>query len=535
MIRAVNLSASRTLTAPLSYRQFRFFWIASLFSNFGFLIFGVGAAWSMAMLSKSDALVALVQTALILPFVFVSPLAGALADMVDRRKLAMSALAISFSGALGLSLFASLDALSPSVILAFCVVAGAGMALFAPTGQVSIKEQVPAEALSPAVALSQISFNLARSFGPAIGGLIVVVGGAVTSFAVNALFCLPMICTLYFWKRIVAPLPLARERLSRAVISGFRYAMHTPRVRVTVMRAVVPSFGGSALIALLPLVARDLLLGDAMLYGILLGSFGLGAVAGAFVIEPARHNFTNETILLFASVIMALAFVVVAISGLKLLTLIAVFLAGGAWIGVTLLFTVVVQLSVPDWVMGRAVTICLTMVTGGFALGSAIWGALASQHSIAGALVAAGGCLLLSPLLGIRYRMPQAVATFTDDYVEQSEPEVVLTLDNGSGPIIVELEYQVDPERMEFFSQHMRELRMIRQRNGAYDWSLARNIAKPEHWIERFRCPTWLDLQHHRNRVTQAERDVERAVAQQHREGGPIRVRYFLERRPGSD
>jgi MFS family permease len=204
-VTAVPSEDRRGILSPLRHVVFRRIWTASLLSNLGLLIMGVGAAWSMTQLTASADMVALVQTALMLPVALVSAPAGAIADMFDRRKVGLVALSVAFSGAVCLSIIAWLGLVSPLLLLAFCFIIGSGMALFGPAWQASVGEQVPADSLPSAIALNGISYNIARSFGPAIGGVIVASLGAVSAFATNALFYLPLIVVLVLWRRTLEP------------------------------------------------------------------------------------------------------------------------------------------------------------------------------------------------------------------------------------------------------------------------------------------------------------------------------------------
>jgi hypothetical protein len=201
-------------------------------SNLGLLIMGVGAAWSMTQMTSSASMVALVQTALTMPVAFISTLAGAIADMFDRRIVGLVALAIALLGAILLTALAWLGVMTPNLLLGLCFMVGSGMALFGPAWQASVSEQVPAEALPSAVALNSISYNIARSFGPAIGGVIVASAGAIAAFATNAFFYLPLMVVLFLWRRANEPSRLPPERLARAVISGVRYILNSPSIRV---------------------------------------------------------------------------------------------------------------------------------------------------------------------------------------------------------------------------------------------------------------------------------------------------------------
>ena len=251
------------ILSPLRHATFRRVWTASLMSNLGLLIMGVGAAWSMTQMTSSASMVALVQTALMMPVAFISTPAGAIADMFDRRVVGLVALSIALLGAVSLTGLAWLGVITPNLLLALCFTVGSGMALFGPAWQASVSEQVPADALPSAVALNGISYNIARSFGPAVGGVIVASAGAIAAFATNAIFYLPLIAVLFLWRRVNEPSRLPPERLARAVISGVRYILNSPSIRVLLTRTLVTGIVGGSVSALMPIATRDLLHGGA--------------------------------------------------------------------------------------------------------------------------------------------------------------------------------------------------------------------------------------------------------------------------------
>jgi len=280
--------SARGIFSPLRHAVFRRIWTASLLSNLGILVLGVGAAWTMTQISASADMVALVQTSLMLPVALVSTPAGAIADMFDRRIVGLVALSIALAGSISLSALAWLGFVTPVLLLVACFIIGSGMALFGPAWQASVSEQVPAEALPSAVALNGISYNIARSFGPAIGGIIVASAGAVAAFATNALLYLPLLIVLFLWGRVKEPSRLPPERMARAVISGVRYIVHSPPIRIVLGRTLVTGIAGGSVSALMPIVTRDLLHGGTQTYGVMLGTFGMGAVIGALNISALR-------------------------------------------------------------------------------------------------------------------------------------------------------------------------------------------------------------------------------------------------------
>jgi MFS family permease len=525
--------AADGVTAPLRHSVFRRIWLASLLSNFGLLIQGVGAAWAMTQMTSSADKVALVQTALMLPVMLISMPAGAIADMYDRRIVALVSLSIALSGATALAVMSWLGLVTPQILLALCFVVGSGMALFGPAWQSSVTEQVPSETLPSAVALNGISYNIARSFGPAIGGIVVATAGAFAAFATNAVLYLPLLTVLFLWRRRNEPSRLPRERLNRAIVSGVRYIANSPSIRIVLARTLVTGLIGGSLSALMPLIARDLLHGGAQTYGIMLGAFGMGAVIGALNIAEVRKRMSGEAAVRACALCMSGAITAVALSHEPVLTAAALVMAGAVWMLAVALFNIGVQLSAPRWVAGRSLAAFQASIAGGIAIGSWGWGRLTDAAGVETALLVSAALMLLSPLLGLWLRMPRIGARDEDAEV-LADPEVRLMLTGRSGPLVVEIEYRVDQENARAFHNVMQDVQLSRQRNGAYGWSIARDIADPELWTERYHCPTWLDYLRQRNRSTQSERALHQRAIDFHLGPDPVRVRRMLERPFGS-
>jgi MFS family permease len=526
--------ATDSIAAPLRHAVFRRIWLASLVSNLGILIQGVGAAWAMTQMTTSADKVALVQTALMLPIMLISMPAGAIADMHDRRIVALVSLSIALVGATTLTVLEWLHLATPNVLLALCFIVGSGMALFGPAWQASVSEQVPAETLPQAVALNGISYNIARSFGPAVGGIVVAAAGAVAAFAVNAVLYLPLMIVLFLWNRTHEPSRLPRERLNRAMVSGVRYIANSPSIRIVLIRTLITGLIGGSVSALMPLVARDLLHGGAQTYGIMLGAFGMGAVIGALNITEVRKRLSGEAAVRACAISMAGAIAGVALSTNAVLTAAALVLAGGVWMLAVALFNIGVQLSAPRWVAGRSLAAFQASIAGGIAIGSWGWGHLTDYAGVEIALLVSAGLMMLSPVLGIWLRMPPVGARNEAATEVLADPEVRLPLTGRSGPLVVEIEYRVAQDNARLFHNVMQEVQLSRQRNGAYGWSIARDIADPELWTERYHCPTWLDYLRQRNRATQSERALHQRAIDFHLGPEPIRVRRMLERPFGS-
>jgi len=519
---------------PLRETVFRRIWLTSVLSNFGQLILGVGAAWEMTRLTASPSLVALVQTALMLPLMLVAVPAGAVADMFDRRRIAMTGLAFSALCGTLLTTLAWAGLTSPWVLLAFCSLIGAGVALYSPSWQASISEQVPPRQLPAAIALGSISYNVARSFGPAVGGLIVLAAGAKAAFAINALCYLPLLIAFYLWNRRHVPSRLPPERIDRAVITGARYVLHSGSVRTVLVRSFMFGLAGASATALAPLIARDMLGGNASVYGLLLGASGVGAVAGALSVGWISHRLSNEAASRLMSLIGGLALVVVGLSRSVPLTCSALFVAGAANIIMIAMFNISVQLAAPRWVTARALSLFSSALTGGIAIGSVAWGVVAGYWAVEVAVVASGVALCATPLLAFIFPLPHTTFSGVESVSIDHQPEVAMALTMRSGPVVIEVDYRVHTDFARPFYDAMLKVQRSRLRNGGFNWSLSRDIGDPGLWTERYQFPTWGDYLRTRERFTQADLDAQGAADAFTTEGVPKKVRRRLERPFGS-
>ena len=519
--------------APLTHAVFRNMWLSNTVSNTGGLIQTVAAAWIMTSISTADH-VALVQTATFLPMALFALPAGAIADIYDRRKVQLLFFFLSLVAAALMTIVSLLGLITPWILLGLCFLVGSGSALSAPARGASIAEQVPKGLLSQAVALNNISFNLARSLGPAIGGLIVLAFGATAAFAINAISFIPMLESLRRWKREPEVSRLPPERLVRSINSGLRYVLNMQPVRRAMGRAFIFCLLAAALPSLMPLIARDLLLGNAGTFGLLLGAFGVGAVCGIFVLHPMRAKIGNENTLRLCCLIIAGSLLGLAYSRSVILDLLLLMIAGMGWMISTTAISVLVQLLVPRWVTGRAIASCSASFTLGVAVGSWLWGLVAKDYGLVLALEGAAAGLVLSLLLG--YFLPVADRTESTELDEQlaDDPDVKLGISGRSGPISIELQYRIAEEQARDFYNLMRQQQQVRSRNGAYGWSISRDIADPERWLERFSCPTWHDYLRLRGRRTIEESELHRQAVRMHIGTEPIKVSRWLNRPAGS-
>lgn len=520
--------------APLREPVFRRIWIASLLSNFGQLILGVGAAWEMTRLSDNPSMVALVQTALMIPMMLVALPAGAVADMFDRRKIAM--LGLAFASLMGtlLTVLAFAGMTTPWTLLTFCMLIGAGVALYAPSWQASIAEQVSERHLPAAIGLGSISYNVARSFGPALGGLIVVAFGAKAAFGMNALFYIPLCFAFLLWKRTQTVSRLPPERIDRAIVAGGRYALHSPPIRTVLTRAFLFGLTSAAYVALGPLIAKDMLQGNAATYGIMLGATGVGAVMGALMISELRERLSAEAAVRMFTLGTGLGIVIIGLSHNLILTCAGYFIVGLSNMTTVSLLNVGVQLSAPRWVTARALSLYTSALTGGIAIGAWVWGEATAAFGLSPALLLSALAVLASSLFGYLIPLQDDRLVDTQSVGIANQVDVGLALTMRSGPISVEVEYDVDPDQARAFWTEAQKLRRIRKRNGGFDWSIGRDIGNPALWIERYHCPTWGDYLRMRDRYTQADLDIQARVDTFNRSGHGTRVRRLLDRPYGS-
>jgi MFS family permease len=519
---------------PLQQPVFRAVWFASLASNFGGLIQAVGASWLMTSIAASPDMIALVQASTTLPVMLFSLAAGAISDNYDRRSVMLTAQGFMFCVSLGLAISAWFGWLTPWSLLTFTFLIGCGTALNNPAWQSSVGDMVPRRDVPAAVTLNSVAFNIARSVGPAIGGAIVAASGAFAAFAINAASYVALITVLARWQPPRVERLLPRETLLIAMGAGLRYVAMSPNIRSVILRAFAFGFGGIVALALLPLVARDLIKGGPLVFGVLLGAFGAGAVAGAFLSARLRRRFSTETLVRLTFSAFALAAAVIGLSTSLWLTLPALCVAGGSWVMTLSTFNATVQLSAPRWVVGRALALYQVGAFGGMAIGSWVWGRAVVQLGTEQALLVAAATLLAGAALGLRYALPPLEALNLDPLSRWREPKVAVDIEPRSGPVIVTIEYLIRREDIVAFLAVMAERRRIRRRDGARHWALLRDLTNPELWIERYDSPTWVEYVRQNQRVTQADAEIGERVRALHSGPNPPVVHRMIERQTGS-
>ena len=532
----MNDASAPSALSPFRFPVFRGIWIASLLSNFGSLIQSVGASWMMLSIAPSPDMVALVQASVSLPIMLLSLVAGAMADNMDRRRVMVCAQIFMLCVSAALSLCAWLGLIGPWTLLLFTFAIGCGSAFFAPAWQASVGDMVPRAEVPGAVALNSMGFNIARSVGPAIGGAIVAAAGAAAAFGVNAASYIALLVVLARWKRPPRTSALPNETLGIAMAAGLRYVAMSPHIRTVLLRAAVFGFGASSILALLPLVAKHLVSGGPLTYGLLLGAFGVGAVTGALSASRLRENLSTEAIVRWSGCILAVAAVILAVSTFLVATMAALLLAGAGWVLSLSTFNVSVQLSAPRWVVARALALYQMAAFGGLAAGSWTWGELAADFTISVALIVSAVVVLIGVVLGRWVPLSQAGELNLDPLRSQmwNAPTTSVPVDERTGPVVITVEYIIDESDVEEFLGSMNERRRMRRRDGARNWRLLRDLSDPRLWIERYETPTWLDYIRLNNRATQDDASVPEHLRQLHRGAEGPRVRRRIERQTTS-
>ncbi len=508
---AVNAPSRPTSAwAPLAHRIYRALWMAQFASNVGTWMQTVGAQWLMGTLSRDPLKVAMVQTAMSLPVFLVAMPAGALGDIVNRRRLLLATQSFMLLAAAALAGLTLAGDTTAWVLLGLTFAVGLGQAVTAPSWQAIQPELVDRDEIPQAATLGGVNMNVARAVGPAIGGALVAVAGPGWVFLINAASFLAVIAVIARWRRPDAERPLGAEQLGAAIRAGARYVGGSPRFRAVLARSVLFVVFASALWALLPVVARRQLGLGSGGYGLLLGAIGVGALLGAVVLPRLRERIPVNAIVAFASALFAIACITLAWVSFVPVVAAALVLAGLSWIGVVGSLNGVAQTTLPHWVRSRGMAVYLLTFQGGQAVGSFAWGLLA-RHSGSRTSLTVVSCGLVAGLLGVRRFMLRPTGDL--DVTPSNhwpDPHVALDADPGAGPVLVTIEYRVDAENAEAFRAAMQPVGRIRRRTGGRRWALYRDAADPERFVETYVAPTWQEhLRQHRERVTVTDRAIE--------------------------
>lgn len=514
---------------PLSLPVFRALWIATIISNIGTWMHDVGAGWLMTSLSPSPLLVALVQAATTLPMFLLALPAGALADIVDRRKMLLSAQVLGLAAAAVLAFLTFQGLTTPWLLLAATFVLGVAAALSAPVFQAIVPELVDKATLPDAVALNSLGVNISRAIGPALGGVIVALAGVPAVFALNAVSVSAVLIVLVTWKRATTVHSLPPEHFFGALRAGYRYARHSPAMRLVLIRTLGFFLFSSALWAMLPLVGRRELGLDAAGYGALLGCMGAGAIVGALLLKQLRKKVASNRVSIWATLLFAAATLALALAPNAWLAGAVMFAAGVAWIGMLTSLNVAAQMASPGWVKARALAVYLLVLQGAMTGGSILWGTLASNAGVAGALIIAAIGQTLAILLALRWRLPKDSTTDLAPSNHWAEPVLAVPLANDRGPVLIEVEYRVGPEQQAAFTAALRNFRATRYRDGAIRWDVWEDVAEPGRVVEAFIVESWVEHQRQHARVTHSDALDQELLSAFHIGDQPPVVRHLLQ------
>lgn len=512
MTQAANASNA---FAPLRRPLFAVLWGATVVGNVGSFMRDVASAWLVTDLAASPAAVALVQAAATLPIFLLAIPAGVLSDILDRRKLLIAIQVLLGLTSLTLAILSASGGLTVSSLVALTFVGGVGAALMGPTWQSIVPELVPRGELRDAVALNSLGINIARSIGPAAGGILLGVAGAAATYGVDVASYLLVIAALVWWPRPKAADDVLAERFSGAFRAGLRYAKASRELHRVLFHAGVFFACASAVWALLPLVARGLLGGTASFYGLLLGAVGLGAILGALVMPKLRTRLGTDGLLLFAAIVAALVMAGLSFAPPKPVALAALLLLGLAWIVALTTLNGAAQAILPNWVRGRGLAVYLTVFNGAMTGGSLLWGLVAHNIGVAPTLLVAAACLAGAGLLLRRRALPKGDSDLTPSN-HWPEPLTAEPVEHDRGPVMIQIEYRVRRDDRAAFLDAIARLAEERRRDGAFASGVMEDAGDPERVVEWFMVESWAEHLRQHQRVSHADADLQRATRRYH-------------------
>ena len=521
---------------PLRAPLFRDRWIASIVSNVGGWMQDTAGTWLMTVLTSSPLLISLMQTAASLPVLLLGLLAGATADVYDKRRLLIFWQAWMLGSVAFLSLLTFFGVISPWVLLVLTFALNIGSAMNNPAWQAIIPELVPRAQIPDAVALNSAGYNLARAVGPALGGLAVaafgrrVTTGSAFVFLLNALSFVAVILVLYRWRRPpVFKSAIPAERVLGSMRTGLRYIRHAPALQASLLRASLFTLFVSAVWSLLAVVAKHQLHSGAVGYGILNGSMGLGAVVGAFSLPRLRRLVSADLIIAASTGLFAATSIVMAFVPFTLIIIGFLIAAGFAWTSTMSTLNVSVQLSVPSWVRARALGSYQMILQGGMAIGGVIWGFIAEHYSTSIALsCAAAGLLASIPLARRVHVLREAIPDLSPYKSNRPPPQFAVEPHPDDGPVRVSVDYRIRPEDYNAFTHAIHKLRDIRMRDGAIRWGVFQDVTDPGHLNETFVVESWVEYLRQRERFTASDNAIRDDVWKFHQEKGPPKISHMI-------
>jgi MFS family permease len=514
--------------SPLGTALFRNLWLATVVSNVGSWMQDVGAGWLMTSLSSSPSMVALVEAADSLPVMLLALPAGAIADIIDRRRLLLFVHVYLLVVVGALALLTWLGMVTAWTLLGFVFALGVGTAMVMPAWAAIVPELVRGDELASAVALNSVGINASRAIGPAIAGVLVAAIGPWLVFALNALSYIGVLAVLVRWRREHRKSSLPAERFFSAIRVGMRFVLHTRELQVVLIRGIGFFAFASATWSLFPLIVRKELGRGPAIYGLLLTCIGVGAVAGAMVLPRVRAKVSRDAIVAGASLLFALAALLLAYVRDVGLLVVAMLATGVAWISILSALQVAAQTTLPPWVRARGLAAFVVVFMGGMSLGSVLWGQVATRIGIAGALTVAATGMMLA--IGLTWRAKlgrQEVRDFTPS-LEWPAPVLAQTPEPDSGPVLVTIEYRIASGKRAEFIAAMQEVGEMRRRNGAYFWDLFHDSSDPDRFIESFMDESWVEHLRQHERVSVADREIQRRAKAFLASGESTRTAHWL-------
>ena len=515
-------------TSPLRDASFRLFYSGSIGTALGYTMQAAMAAWVMATLTSSALMVALVQSASTLPFLLFGLIAGSLADIMNRRRLIIVTQLVMLLSTVVLGVIAITGWVNPWLLLLLTFVCGAGFTFYMPAQQASINDLVAREDLPRAVALGAVAFNVARAIGPAIAGAVAAWLGSGSALLASSLFFVVMMFGVSSLKRAERSLPGVPETLFAGVQSGLRFARHSPAMRSLVILNISFTVCASALWALIPLVARDQLNLGPGGYGLLYGTFGAGAVVSALMIPEQLQRYSLNTVVRASIVLWTGATLLVAATTITGVALLGALFAGAAWVGVLASLSAGTQSTAPAWVRARAVSINLLALQTGLALGSFLWGALASAIDIRPTMAVSAGLMVLLYAINHRVRVELGDEADVTPFAQLPELAVAVEPMPTDGPVLVQVEYRIAAADRPAFLQAIQAVEATRRRNGATSWRVFRDLSEDERYVERYVITSWAEYVRLRMRMTIADRMLQNRVIELQRKDMPVRVSRLI-------
>jgi MFS family permease len=522
-----------TAWSPLALPVFRKLWLVWVTANVCMWMHDVAAAWLMTKLVGTPGWVALVQTASTLPVFLLGLASGALADIVDRRRYLMATQVWVAAVATLTCLVLLAGAMTPALLLALTFANGVGLAMRWPVFAALVPEVVPRAQLPPALALNGIAMNASRIIGPVAAGALIAAAGTLWVFALNALLSVAAVIALWRWRREVHAKTLPAERFVGAIRVGVQHARQNPRLKVVLLRVWLFFMQSTALLALLPLVALALNGGNggnAGTFTLLLACMGGGAVFAAAQLTWLRERFSFDAMVLWGSLLQAAATVVVAFAPTVWVAAPAMLVAGMAWISVANSLTISAQFALPDWVRARGMSIYQMALMGGAASGAALWGQVAGVTGLHAALLLSAAAAL-AVVLATRGLSIEAAAG--DDLTPAPLPPPPVpagagAIDAQAGPVLVSIEYLIDPAEAEAFRAVMRDTRRARLAQGVLSWWLFADTARPGRYVEYFVDESWVEHLRRFDRMTAADHALRERRNALHRGAAPPLVTRSL-------